>query len=124
MLPTIGTTRAFLYARSACESQNASMTKADKQLQYLRKGARDRSYVVVGEACDVGTSGNSLSRSGLSAVISSATCTPPIFDVLLVTDLSRFARDIRLLTAITSSLTSAGIRIEVISEPFECRDEG
>ncbi|WP_168350179.1 recombinase family protein [Rhizobium leguminosarum] len=123
MRSTIGPTRAFLYARSNGESQNTPTPIADEQLLRLRKHAQDRSYVVVGEARDV-ANGNSSSRPGLNAVIGSATCSPPDFDVLLVTDLMRLSRDVRLLGAIARRLTSAGIRVVAIDGPFEWREDG
>ncbi|MBY5448112.1 recombinase family protein [Rhizobium ruizarguesonis] len=123
MRSTIGPTRAFLYARSNGESQNAPTPKADEQLLRLRKHAQDRSYVVVGEARDLAR-GNSSSRPGLNAVIGSATCSPPDFDVLLVTDFMRLSRDLRLLGAIARRLTSAGIRVVAIDGPFEWREDG
>jgi DNA invertase Pin-like site-specific DNA recombinase len=116
MRPTIGPIRAFLYARSASESQNAPTAKADEQLQRLRKHAQERSYVVVCEASDAAHSGNSLSRPGLALVMSQATRTPPAFDVLLTTNSSRLARDARLLMATVSRLIGAGVQIESIGE--------
>lgn len=122
MRPEIGPIRAFLYARSATEAQNAPTARADEQLQRLRMYAQDRSYVVVGEACDAGRSGSSLSRPGLAVLLIQATCTPPTFDVLLVTDECRLARDLKLLTALASRLTGAGIQIEFIDGSV-CGDE-
>lgn len=104
--------RAFLYARSASEMQNAPREKVDQQLQRLREFAKYRSYTIVGEACDAAQSGNKLSRPGLKTVMSESTRRPSSFDLLLTTDPSRLARDVVLRTAITSRLTDAGITIE------------
>lgn len=123
MRPEIGPIRAFLYARSAAEAQNAPTARADEQLQRLRMYAQDRSYVVVGEACDAGRSGSSLSRPGLAFLLSQATCTPPTFDVLLATDECRLARDLKLLTALASRLTGAGMQIEFIDAGSVWGDE-
>ncbi len=123
MCPEIGPIHAFLYARSATEAQHTPTARADEQLQRLRKYAKDRSYVVVGEACDAGRSGSSLSRAGLAYLLSQATCTPPTFDVLLTADECRLARDLKLLTALASRLTGAGIQIEFVNTGVVWGDE-
>ncbi|TBZ36421.1 recombinase family protein [Rhizobium leguminosarum bv. viciae] len=109
-----GPIRAFLYARSGSEAQNAPTAKADDQLQRLRKYASDRSFVVVGEARDAAKSGASLSRPGLALMMKQATCSPPAFDVLLATDRPRLARGVEVFNAIASRLTGAGIQIEYV----------
>ncbi|WP_082239337.1 recombinase family protein [Rhizobium leguminosarum] len=118
MCPASGPIRAFLYARSACESQIAPTARANEQLTLLRKHARDRSYVVVGEACDAAQSGIKLSRPGLTMVMSEATCIPPNFDLLLATDHARLARSPELFLAIVSRLTGSGIKIEFLDGIF------
>ncbi|RUM13421.1 recombinase family protein [Rhizobium phaseoli] len=116
MRPAINSTRAFLYARSGCESQKATRNVYE-QLQRLRKYSQDRSYVVVGEASDAAESGYKFLRPGLIVAMHLATRTPPTFDVLLVADVSRLARDARTLLRIRSCLTGRGIRTELVDPP-------
>lgn len=116
MHPAIGPIRAFLYARSASESQNAPTAKVDEQLQRLRRHAQDCAYIITGEACDVAQSGLSMSRPGLTLVLRQSTCRPLTFDVLLATDRFRLARGIGLFNAIVSDLNSAAIEIEFIEQ--------
>lgn len=117
MRPVIGSTRAFLYARSASESQDAPTANVDEQLQRLRKHAQDRSYVVVGEASDGAQSGCKFLRPGLILTMHLATRTPPTFDILLVADVFRLARDTRTLLRIRSCLSGRGIRTELVDPP-------
>ncbi|TBB53893.1 recombinase family protein [Rhizobium ruizarguesonis] len=118
-----GPIRAFLYARSAGETQSAPTANADAQLQLLRKHAYDRSFVVVGEARDAAQSGASLSRPGLTLVMQQATCSPSTFDVLVATDIKRLARGAEVFLAITSRLTGAGIQIETVDGTYEWMGE-
>jgi DNA invertase Pin-like site-specific DNA recombinase len=117
--------RAFLYARSASETQIALAANVNKQLQLLRAYALKHSYVVIGEACDAAQSANRFPRPGLTMVMAEATCTPPTFDLLLATDPSRLARDLGLSETIVSCLTRAGIKIEFIelSADFDGLDD-
>ncbi|MBY3517081.1 recombinase family protein [Rhizobium laguerreae] len=123
MRPDVGPTRAFLYARSAVETQGASTPKVDEQLERLRNHAHERSFVVVGEARDAGQSGASLSRPGLELVMRNATSSPPTFDVLLATDIKRLARGAEIFLAITSRLSGAGIQIETADGTYRWREE-
>lgn len=117
MRPASVPIRAFLYARSGSESQDAPTAKVDEQLQRLRKYAQDRSYVIVGEASDAAQSGCKFLRLGLILAMHWATRTPPTFDVLLVADVFRLARDTRTLLRIRSCLTGRGIRTELVDPP-------
>ncbi|MBB4005947.1 recombinase family protein [Allorhizobium taibaishanense] len=116
MRPVIGPTRAFLYARSASESQNASTAKVDEQLHRLRKHAHDRAYVVVGEAYD--NPRYDLLQPGPALVMSLAARAPLAFDVFIVTDVHRLGRDERSLRLIRSHRSGAGIRTELIVPPI------
>lgn len=116
MRPEIRPIRAFLYARSATEDQNAPTARADEQLQRLRQQAQSRSYVVVGEARDATQSGTSLSRNSLTSVLRQAACEPATFDVLLTVDRTRLARSPDMFQAIESRLLGAGIHIEFADE--------
>lgn len=71
-----------------------------------------RSYTLAGEATDGPASGVSLDRPGLAVVFMGALQQPRHFDVLLVTDIARLARDARLAIATIHRLRSRGIRIE------------
>lgn len=119
MRPVIGPTRAFLDARSASESQNASTAKVDEQLHRLRKHAHDRAYVVVGEAYD--NPRYELLQPGLALVMSLAARTPLAFDVFIVTDVHRLGRDDRSLRLIRSHLIVPPI---VLWEPTQKTSQG
>jgi DNA invertase Pin-like site-specific DNA recombinase len=108
-------TRAFIYARTATVSQLKADIRVEQQLKTLRAYAQRRSYQVVGEVCDPGIHGNTLSRAGLAIVMDGATAVPRAFDVLLVDDCPRLARDPVLLQTLMSRLREAGVEIEFTS---------
>ncbi len=108
-------TRAFIYARTATVSQLKPDIRVEQQLKTLRAYAQRRSYQVVGEVFDAGIHGNTLSRAGLAIVMDGATAVPRAFDVLLVDDCSRLARDPVLLQTLMSRLRAAGVEIEFTS---------
>lgn len=108
-------TRALIYARTATASQLKPDIQLEQQLKTLRAYAQRRSYQVVGEVYDVGIHGNTLSRPGLAIVMDGATSAPRAFDVLLVDDCSRLARDPVLLQTLMSRLRAAGVEIEFTS---------
>lgn len=104
--------RAFLYARTASVSQINPTFKIQQQLEYLRLYAQRRLYQIVGEACDPGIGGSTLSRPGLAVVMDGATSAPPAFDILLVYECTRLARDPALRQELISRLWAAGVEIE------------
>lgn len=108
-------TRAFLYARTATVSQLKPDIRVEQQLKTLRAYAQGRSYQVVGEVCDAGIHRNTLSRPGLAIVMDGATSAPRAFDVLLVDECTRLARDPVLLQTLMSRLRAAGVEIEFTS---------
>ncbi|WP_425624351.1 recombinase family protein [Agrobacterium radiobacter] len=108
-------TRAFIYARTATVSQPKPDIQLEQQLKTLRAYAQRRSYQVVGEVCDAGIHGNTLSRPGLAIVMDGATSAPRAFDVLLVDECTRLARDPVLLQTLMSRLRAAGVEIEFTS---------
>ncbi|MBY3315084.1 recombinase family protein [Rhizobium laguerreae] len=108
-------TRAFIYARTATVSQLKPDIRVEQQLNTLRAYAQRRSYQIVCEVCDPGINGNTLSRPGLAIVMDGATAVPRAFDVLLVDDFSRLARDPVLLQTLMSRLRAAGVEIEFTS---------
>lgn len=104
--------RAFLYARTASVSQINPIFHIEQQLKYLRLYAHRQLYQIIAEACDLGIGGITLSRPGLSVVMDGATSTPPAFDVLLVHECTRLARDPALRQELISRLWAAGVEIE------------
>ncbi|MCF1459711.1 recombinase family protein [Agrobacterium vitis] len=107
--------RAFIYARTATVSQLKPDTRVEQQLKTLRAYAQRRSYLVVGEVCDAGIHGNTLSRLGLAIVMDAATSAPRAFDVLLVDECTRLARDTVLLQTLVSRLRAGSVEIEFTS---------
>lgn len=108
-------TRAFIYARTATVSQLKPDIRVEQQLKTLRAYAQRRSYKVVGEVCDPGIHGNTLSRPGLAIVMDGGTSALRAFDILLVDDCSRLARDPVLLQTLMLRLRAAGVEIEFTS---------
>jgi len=73
---------------------------------------------------DAGISGSSIEgRPGLRALLGAAASTPPPFDVLLVDDSSRVARDLADALRIVQGLKFAGIRVVYISQGIDSDSE-
>ena len=104
--------RAFLYARTASVSQINPTFQIERQLKYLRPCAQRRLHQIIGEVCDPGIGGSTLSPPGLSVVLDGATSAPPAFDVLLVHKCTCLARDLALRRELISRLWAAGVEIE------------
>ena len=73
---------------------------------------------------DAGITGASLEgRPGIQALLKAATAAPPPFDVLLVDDTSRFARDTADAIRAVQQLTFCGVRIVFISQALDTASE-
>ena len=73
---------------------------------------------------DAGISGSSLEgRPGIQALLKAASTAPPPFDVVLVDDTSRLARDTADAIRIVQHLTFAGVRIIFISQGLDTASE-
>jgi DNA invertase Pin-like site-specific DNA recombinase len=82
--------RAAQYLRMSSENQRYS---TENQQNAIAEYAKQHGYAVVASYIDAGKSGLSLKgRDGLKRLLSDALATPPIFEVVLVLDVSRWGR--------------------------------
>ena len=97
-------TRAAIYARRAI--LNAPL---DNQIHAARNAANESGMVVAGVYSDRGVSGLSADRPGLNALMSDAAAGK--FDVVLIDDIKRLARDRRVHLAIRGQLYAFNVAI-------------
>ena len=72
-----------------------------------------RGFLVIEEIIDAAISGNRFDRPGMLAVLELASRDPRAFDILVIRDHSRIARDVVTYVRIKDALVAAGIQIEV-----------
>ena len=110
--------RAAAYARYSSDLQRE--TSIDDQVATARRYAEQQGWTLLDEHVysDAGISGASLEgRPRMQALLAAATsATPPPFDVVLVDDTSRFARDIADAIRAVQRLTFCGVRVVFISQ--------
>lgn len=106
--------RVILYARSANENQRNPGGRVEEQFRLLRSYALARGYFVVDEECDVGQSGNSPARPGLTLVMRRLRQRPRAVDLILTRDPSRLARNVGILQQIAGQVADAGVGIEYV----------
>src|SRR5687767_2662957 len=116
--------RAACYARYSSDLQRA--TSIEDQLQVARTYAEQQGWSV-DEArlySDAGISGASIDgRPGLQALLAAAAQRPLPFDVVLVDDSSRIARDIADAIRIMQTLKFFGVRVVYISQHIDSANE-
>lgn len=112
--------RAILYAHSASKDQMAPAANVDAQIARLRGYAEEHGLIVVDEVVDAGSSGNRLDRPGMLVVLNLASKSPRAYDVLLVTERSRIARNMSAYSIIVDKLAMAGVRVEAPSDRSPC----
>src|SRR6185436_5928039 len=104
--------RTAAYARFSSDLQRD--TSIDDQLRTCREYAQRQGWEWQG-ACvytDAGISGSSIEgRAGLQNALTAAASLPRPFDVMLVDDSSRVARDLPDALRVLQRLTFAGIRV-------------
>jgi DNA invertase Pin-like site-specific DNA recombinase len=116
--------RAACYARYSSDLQRE--TSIDDQLAVAKRYAEDRGWRVLAEHiyADQAVSGASLTgRTGLQRLLAAAAERPKPFDVLLVDDSSRIARDIPDAIRILQQLKFFGIRVIYISQGIDSDSE-
>ena len=116
--------RCAAYARFSSDLQRE--TSIDDQITVARDYARRQDWTVLDEYIysDAGITGASLEgRPGIQALLKAAETTPPPFDVLLVDDTSRFARDTADAIRAVQQLTFCGVRIVFISQGLDTASE-
>ena len=116
--------RCAVYARYSSDLQRA--TSIEDQIAVARRYAAQHGWSVLQNHIytDAGISGASLEgRPGIQAVLAAAATTPPPFDVLLVDDSSRVARDLPDALHVLRLLTFFGVRAIYISQQIDSASE-
>lgn len=111
-LPSPGSTdavSALLYARSAHEDPALPKNNVNGQLKELRMFVEAHGWVNQGEYADPGISGLRDDRPGLNGLLEM--CRNNQVHVVVVTELSRLAREMSLTMSILKRLEVAGIRV-------------
>ena len=112
---------AAIYARYSSENQRPE--SIDDQVSACRKLAKLRSMPISDDHiyADQAQSGARSDRPALSALMASARAGE--FDVVLVDDLSRLARDSHLMLSIIAELHFEGIRVISVADGLDSTDE-
>jgi DNA invertase Pin-like site-specific DNA recombinase len=113
--------RAAIYARYSSENQRPE--SIDDQISACRKFAAERGYAVEPSQIysDQATSGARKDRPGLTALLSQAE--QAAFEVILVDDLSRLARDNFLMLSVLAELRFQGVRVVSVADGLDSSDE-
>jgi hypothetical protein len=119
--------RAALYARTACLTQDPN-SAVELQLEALRNYATQNGMEIVEEFTDAGHSGLRRDRPGLNRMCDVAGRRG--FDVLLIRDPERLARDFVLEISLLEELEQFGVRTIFLEDrpcrrsPFDVRTSG
>ena len=113
--------RAAIYARYSSESQRQE--SIEDQIFTCRRLAREKGFTVLDDQiyADYAQSGSHKDRRGLSEVITASANKP--FDVILVDDLSRLARDNFLMLSVLADFQYVGIRDISVADNLDSNDE-
>ena len=113
--------RAAIFARYSSENQRPE--SIEDQISSCRLLANRRGFTILDEHIytDRALSGSRKDRDGLDALLAVAQNHP--FEVVLVDDLSRLARDNFLMLSVLADLHSAGIRIVSVADGLDSNDE-
>ncbi len=118
------TMRCAAYARYSSDLQRE--TSIDDQVAVARQYAEHRGWAVLDDYVysDAGITGASLDgRPGIQALLAAAALTPRPFEVVLVDDSSRVARDLRDALHVLRMLRFFGIRTIYISQQIDSDHE-
>lgn len=115
------TMAAAIYARYSSENQRPE--SIDDQVSACRKLAKQRSITISDDHIysDQAQSGARSDRPALAALMAAANSGE--FDVVLVDDLSRLARDNHLMLSIIAELSFEGIRVISVADGLDSNDE-
>lgn len=116
MATTVSTNRVALYARVSTEEQREGQT-IQSQIAELERFARDREWLVCETYRDDGWSGSLLARPELDRLRDHAA--KRIFDIVLLNDVDRLARDVTHLGIIKRDLERHGVRVVFRKLPSE-----
>jgi site-specific DNA recombinase len=113
--------RAAVYARYSSENQRPE--SIEDQVAACRRLASERGFRVLEDHvyADQAQSGARRDRLGLSALVSAAQNKQ--FDVVLVDDLSRLARDNYLMLSVIAELHFEGVRVVSVADGLDSNDE-
>lgn len=102
------TFRAVIYARVSSEEQREGQT-IDSQIAELERFAHEKGWPLAGVYKDEGWSGSLLSRPALDRMRDDAACKR--FDLVLLNDVDRLARDVAHLGIVKRDLERCGVRV-------------
>ena len=113
--------RAAIYARYSTESQRQE--SIEDQIYTCRRLAREREFTVLDNHIytDYAQSGSRKDRFGLNSMIAAGK--GKSFDVVLVDDLSRLARDNFLMLSVLADFQYAGIRVISVADNLDSEDD-
>lgn len=115
--------RAAVYARFSSDLQKA--TSLDDQVNVARAYAASHGWTVDSAHVysDAAISGSSLARAGILALMAAAAVRPLPWDVVLVDDSSRVARDLADAIRFMQQLKFLGVRVVYISQSIDSDSE-
>src|SRR3972149_11455773 len=115
------TMRAAIYARYSSENQRPE--SLEDQITACRRLAVQREFTVLGEHiyADQAQSGARRDRHGLASLLAAAQGRQ--FDLVLVDDLSRLARDNYLMLSLLAELHFNGVRVVSVADGLDTGDE-
>ena len=113
--------RAAIYARYSSESQRQE--SIEDQIFTCRRLAREKGFTVLDDHIytDFAQSGASKDRIGLNNLIAASAGKP--FDVVLVDDLSRLARDNFLMLSVLAEFQYVGVSVVSVADNLDSSDE-
>jgi site-specific DNA recombinase len=113
--------RAAIYARYSSENQRPE--SIEDQIGACRRLASERGFRVLEDHvyADQAQSGARRDREGLGALVAAAQNEQ--FDVVLVDDLSRLARDNYLMLSVIAELHFEGVRVISVADGLDSEDE-
>ncbi len=116
--------KVALYARVSSDQQAEKNNSIPSQLRLLHEYALKRNMEVVKEYVDEGESALSINRPAFLEMIAETKKKFPLFQVILVWKLSRFARNRQDSIIYKSMLKKRGIEVTSISEPIDDTPQG
>lgn len=108
--------RAAIYCRVSSDPQERDGTSLETQAARCVEYARSRGYAVVERLSDT-TSGFTLERRGIAA-LRELVCTKAV-DVVVTYAVDRLSRNQNQMGVLFDEMQRHGVRLEVVSEPFE-----
>ncbi|HMV65388.1 MAG TPA: recombinase family protein, partial [Myxococcota bacterium] len=118
------TTRVAIYARCSDTKQAEKELSIPAQVDACRAEAARQGWVVVREFMDEGISGRTDHRPAFQDMIAAAKETPRAFDVILMWELSRFARNREHASFYKNLLRKRGVTIASLHERVEDSAQG